>query len=111
MILSAFSPAELASIIATDNDKMLSTVKGLGKKTSQKIIVELKDKVDNILIDTTGTSTSTAPINTEVYDEATNALKLLGFNAGSVVKVVKQILQDTPDASVETVIKQALKLL
>ena len=111
MILSAFSPAELASIIATDNDKMLSTVKGLGKKTSQKIIVELKDKVDNILIDATGTSTSTAPINTEVYDEATNALKLLGFNAGSVVKVVKQILQDTPDASVETVIKQALKLL
>lgn len=111
MILSAFSPAELSGIIASNNDKLLSTVKGLGKKTSQKIIVELKDKVDTLPSGGTGVSTSTAPINTEVYNEATNALKLLGFNAGNVVKVVKQILQDTPDASVETVIKQALKLL
>ncbi len=114
MILSAFSPAELCNIIVSGNDKLLTTVKGLGKKTAQKIIVELKDKVDGYEFSGTQsaqTAASQTAINTEVYDEAVNALKMLGFSAAAVVKVVKSILTDNPDAHVETVIKKALKLL
>lgn len=113
MILSAFSPSELGNIISSNNDKMLTTVKGLGKKTAQKIIVELKDKVDGL--DLGGQSmdlgVQSSPVNTEVYNEATNALKMLGFAPPAVVKVVKTILQDSPEASVEEVIKKALKML
>lgn len=113
MILSAFSPAELCNIIATNNDRLLSTVKGLGKKTSQKIIVELRDKVDGLEYGSANSDSSTSQpnINAEVYDEAVNALKLLGFNAAAVVKAVKSILQDSPDDTVEKVIKKALKML
>lgn len=114
MILSAFSPSELCNIIVSGNDKLLTTVKGLGKKTAQKIIVELKDKVDGY--EFSGSQASPVAVqqpafNSEVYDEAVNALKMLGFGAAAVVKVVKSILTDEPDAHVETVIKKALKLL
>ena len=112
MILSAFSPAELASIISTGNDRLLTTVKGLGKKTAQKIIVELKDKVDALEFSGSSSTAAQQPVlNQEVYDEAVNALKLLGFNAPAVVKAVKSILQDSPNDSVEAVIKKALKML
>ena len=89
-------------------------MKGLGKKTAQKIIVELKDKVDGY--EFSGSQSSPVAVqqpafNSEVYDEAVNALKMLGFGAAAVVKVVKSILTDEPDAHVETVIKKALKLL
>ena len=114
MILSAFSPSELCNIIVSGNDKLLTTVKGLGKKTAQKIIVELKDKVDGY--EFSGSQSSPVAVqhpafNSEVYDEAVNALKMLGFGAAAVVKVVKSILTDEPDAHVETVIKKSLKLL
>lgn len=113
MILSAFSPAELCNIIASGNDRLLTTVKGLGKKTAQKVIVELKDKVDvyDYTTEVSASGTKQVAINSVVYDEAVNALKLLGFAAVAVVKVVKQILTDSPDDTVETVIKKALKML
>lgn len=113
MILSAFSPSELCNIIASGNDRLLTTVKGLGKKTAQKVIVELKDKVDayEYATDNTSSQAQQVAINSIIYDEAVNALKLLGFSAASVVKTVKSILTDSPDDSVETVIKKALKML
>lgn len=113
MILSAFSPSELCNIIASGNDRLLTTVKGLGKKTAQKVIVELKDKVDayEYATDNTSSQAQQVAINSIIYDEAINALKLLGFSAASVVKTVKSILTDSPDDSVETVIKKALKML
>lgn len=113
MILSAFSTSELCNIIASGNDRLLTTVKGLGKKTAQKVIVELKDKVDayEYATDNTSSQAQQVAINSIIYDEAINALKLLGFSAASVVKTVKSILTDSPDDSVETVIKKALKML
>jgi len=112
-ILSAFSPAELCTLISEENARVLKSVKGLGPKTAQRIIVELKDKVASIGITpsaTTGTDTVTMA-NKEVYEEAIEALKMLGFSPAPVTKVVRAILKDDPTLAVEKVIKQALKML
>jgi len=113
-ILSAFTPAELCDLILNGNDKMLKTVKGLGAKSSQRIIVELKDKVTTLGIvpetvkDTEGPASS---INQQVYIDATEALKALGYPPAPVAKVVKAVLKDEPHATVEIVIKRAFKML
>ncbi len=114
MILSSFSVPELCSIIMDGNDRILATVKGLGKKSAQKIILETKDKVATLGYDsipTTGGSSQQAIVNKEVHDEAVEALKALGFPPAPVSKTVKAILKDEPDATVERVIKLALKAL
>ena len=113
-ILSAYSPAELCDIIINGNDKLLKTVKGLGAKTAQRIIVELRDKVATLGITPTAaaTSDSAAPaINQQVHDDAVEALKALGYPPAPVAKVVRAILKDEPSASVELVIKRAFKML
>lgn len=115
-ILSSFSPSELCNIMYEGNDRLLSTVKGLGKKTAQKIILELKDKVASLGIEassqpTNGSNQAPANINKEVYDEAIEALKMLGFPPAPTAKAVRSILTEEPDAPVERVIKLALKML
>lgn len=118
MIMSAYSAAEIRQIIATGNAKALSQVKGLGPKTAQRIIVDLKDKV--LKIDVDGEGASAAPVasnlfgepeESEVKTEAVSALSMLGFAAAASGKVVDKILKAEPDASVEKVIKLALKML
>lgn len=114
MILSAYSPAELCDIILTGNDKLLKTVKGLGAKTAQRIIVELRDKVSQLGIApaTAATSEDAAPaINQQVHDDAVEALRALGYPPAPVAKVVRAILKDDPSATVERVIKMAFKML
>ena len=114
MILSAYSPSELCDIILNGNDKLLKTVKGLGAKTAQRIIVELRDKVVQLGITPTAAATSddAAPaINQQVHDDAVEALRALGYPPAPVAKVVRAILKDDPSASVERVIKMAFKML
>ena len=114
MVLSSFSVAEVVGIITDGNDRLLSTVKGLGKKTAQKIILELKDKVPALGVEgqsAAGEAEKTVSYNKEVHDEAVEALKMLGFPPAPTSKVVKAILADEPDAKVERVIKLALKSL
>ena len=114
MILSAMSPADLVNIISTGNEKALKGVKGIGLKTAQRIIVDLRDKMAaSGLINDLGTeSVAAAPgVNTEVRDEAVGALTMLGFSPAPSAKVVTEILQGMPDMPVEQVIKQALKLI
>ncbi|MBO4565068.1 MAG: Holliday junction branch migration protein RuvA [Bacteroidaceae bacterium] len=114
MILSSFSVSEMAAIITENNDRLLATVKGLGKKTAQKIILELKDKVAALGIEPQsvgGDAPTASPINKEVHDEAVEALKMLGFPPAPTSKVVKAILAEEPEAPVERVIKLALKAL
>lgn len=114
MILSAYSPAELCDIILTGNDKLLKTVKGLGAKTAQRIIVELRDKVSQLGIAPAAAATSedAAPaINQQVHDDAVEALRALGYPPAPVAKVVRAILKDDPSATVERVIKMAFKML
>lgn len=113
-ILSAFTPAELCDVILNGNDKVLKTVKGLGAKTSQRIIVELKDKVASLGIvpqAVEGGEAAAPSVNQEVYNDATEALKALGYPPAPVAKVVKAVLKDDPSATVELVIKRAFKML
>lgn len=112
MILSALSPSELCNVISSGNDKLLKTVKGIGLKTAQRIIVDLKDKITSTGIDTAAPVTSViASANTEVYEEAVAALTMLGFAQAPSQKVVGLLLKEEPDLPVEKVIKLALKRL
>ena len=111
MILSALSPAELCNVISSGNDKLLKTVKGIGLKTAQRIIVDLKDKIVAVGIDGAGGTVASvaSAADAEVYEEAVAALTMLGFAAAPSQKVVVAILQEEPGAAVEKVIKLALK--
>lgn len=112
MILSALSPSELCNVISSGNDKLLKTVKGIGLKTAQRIIVDLKDKIASTGIDTAAPVTPViAAANTEVYEEAVAALTMLGFAQAPSQKVVGLLLKEEPDLPVEKVIKLALKRL
>lgn len=112
MILSALSPRELCNVISTGNDKLLKTVKGIGLKTAQRIIVDLKDKIASTDMEETGTVTSVRiTVNSEIYEEAVAALVMLGFAQAPSQKAVINILKAEPDATVEQVIKLALKML
>ena len=107
MILSAFTVADLQGVIATGNVNMLKAVKGIGIKTAQRIIVDLKDKInqgDNPLI-------LQLENNSEAYDEAVSALIMLGFPKAAVQKTVGKLLKDSPVETAESLIKKALKLL
>ena len=113
MILSALSPSELINVISNENANLLKSVKGIGLKTAQRIIVELKDKMKtgSVAAATAGMSTLITPESTQVQDEAVSALTMLGFPQAASQKVVLAILKEDPDAQVEQVIKLALKRL
>ena len=112
MILSSMTVSELAGIISEGNDKMLKSVKGIGPKAAQRIIVDLRDKIGSLGIESASPQTSAAPlVNKEVMDEAVAALTMLGFSPAPAHKVVQKILTDEPNAPVERVIKLALKML
>ncbi len=122
MIMSAYSAAEIRQIIATGNARALSQVKGLGPKTAQRIIVDLKDKVLKIDLGSqvsqgsledaaSGYSLEVQGEDSAVKQEAVSALVMLGFAAAASGKVVDKILKAAPESSVEQVIKQALKML
>ena len=112
MILSALSPNELINVISNENANLLKSVKGIGLKTAQRIIVDLKDKIKTGAVAAASTTgTVTLPANSEVMDEAVAALTMLGFAQGPSQKVVIGILKEEPSAPVEQVIKLALKRL
>ena len=118
MIMSAYSAGEIRQIIATGNSRALAQVKGLGPKTAQRIIVDLKDKVLKVEIDSQEVGAKNqdgllipAEVNSEIKQEAVSALTMLGFATAASGKVVDKILKADPSVSVEQVIKQALKML
>ena len=115
MILSALSPSELVSVISAENANLLKTVKGIGLKTAQRLIVELKDKIKTVGMAAVGGTTSAGMLlqsaNAEVQEEAVAALTMLGFAAAPSQKVVLADLKEEPEAPVEKVIKLALKRL
>lgn len=111
MILSSASPSELCNAISTSNERVLKSVKGIGLKTAQRIIVDLKDKILSLGIAqevAAGTATdSTIPV--DVRDEAVAALTMLGFSPAPTANVVTAILTDDATLAVEQVVKLALK--
>ena len=112
MILSALSPAELCNVISSGNDKLLKSVKGIGLKTAQRIIVDLKDKIASTGMETvSGSISALSPAHSEIHDEAVAALTMLGFAQAPSQKGVAAILKEDSKLSVENVIKLALKRL
>lgn len=111
MILSAAPPAELAGAISSGNERLLKGVKGIGLKTAQRIIVDLKDKILSLGIaqEVSAGSAADSTIPSDVRDEAVAALTMLGFSLAPTAKVVTAILTDDPSLPVEQVVKLALK--
>ncbi|MEG1611220.1 MAG: Holliday junction branch migration protein RuvA [Alistipes sp.] len=106
MILSTYSPRELQSIIATENAVLLKNVKGLGLKTSQKIIVELSGKMAGLgLVD----ATQPATVRNEVSEETLAALMMLGFPRAAADKAVSAVFKENPSVKVEEAVRMALK--
>ena len=110
MILSTYSPKELQGIIGSGNAVLLKNVKGLGLKTAQKIIVELNGKLTTIGAETDLGGMPLAPENTSA-EEALAALVMLGFTRAAADKVLRQLQREAPAASVEELIRMALKRL
>ena len=107
MILSSLSTSELENVIASNNESMLKNVKGIGAKTAQRIIVDLKDKIKTVSVTLDNNNMSA----NETSEEAIAALMMLGFPRNVSKKSVDSILKDNPLLKVEQVIKQALKML
>ena len=110
-ILSAFTVNELCEAIFTENEAAIKSVKGIGLKTAQRIIIDLKDKIKGIgNVAPTASAAAVTP-NNDVIDGAVSALIMLGFPAAATNKVVQAIIKSEPAATVEQVIKLALKQL
>ena len=110
MVLSSLSPEELRNIILSEDVNRLKSVKGIGLKTAQRLVLELKDKVFK------GESASTEQLfgrtdSGAAAEEASTALQMLGFSKPNVQKAIQAILKQFPGASVEEIIKAALKRL
>jgi Holliday junction DNA helicase RuvA len=109
MVLSSLALHELENSIATGNASALKTIKGIGSKTAERIIIDLKDKVKP------GTgpdeSANSLGLTSETAQEAISALTMLGFNRPASQKVVTKLVKENPDLAIEQIIKNALKLL
>lgn len=105
MILSSLLPDEVENAIRSENIALLKGVKGIGAKTAQRIVVDLKDKVG------LGSESGAVTAPSSSREEAIAALEILGFNRKAIEKVVSAHLAQTPDATVENIIKNALQKL
>lgn len=106
MMLSSLSPGEIRKAILEENVHLLKSIKGIGAKTAQRIIIDLKDKIgkspasDKILMTTT---------DNKIREEALSALMMLGFPRKSVETELDKIIKNNPGLAVEQMIKMALK--
>lgn len=107
MMLSSLSPIEVANAIAGENIKALQNIKGIGSKTAQRVIIELKDKALKIQ----GAEQNNLPQYNTSLDEALSALVMLGFQKALAEKALKNIASENKDLLVEELIKKALKVL
>ena len=107
LILSSLTVNELSNAIANDDVKTIQSVKGIGAKTAQRIVIDLKDKLKK---NDLPTEIFAAPNNT-IKTEALSALTILGFGKAAVDKTLDKLLKQMPDATVEMLIKEALKIL
>ena len=109
MMLSGLKPREISDAITQGNTTLLSTVKGIGKKTAERLILELRDKMGKKVLEPGGTTSSPKPISLE--DDAVQALMALGIARPAAENVVKKHILSNPELSLEEIIKQSLKNL
>jgi Holliday junction DNA helicase RuvA len=107
-MLSSLTPDQIISAISNGDAPLIQSIKGIGLKTSQRVIIELKDKVLKIYDLDDQISVQN---NNTTKDEALSALEVLGINKKSSEKLIDKIIIDSPEASVEFIIKEALKNL
>jgi Holliday junction DNA helicase RuvA len=107
IMLSSLTPSEVATAITTDDLNRIKSVKGIGLKTAQRILVDLKDKVGKDLVD----GDTLLSVGNVAREESLSALVMLGFVKANVEKVLDSILKDDPELKVEGIIKAALKRL
>ncbi len=109
MMLSSLSSEEIRSAIISEDINRIKSIKGIGLKTAQRLVIELKDKI----VKGGGADTPIMfdKVDYALVDEATTALVLLGFARANVNKVVSSIIKETPNANIETIIKIALARL
>ena len=109
MMLSTLTSEEIRQAILSEDIHKIKSVKGIGLKSAQRLVLELKDKIVK------GAGTADTPLfksdNSALVDEATTALVMLGFSKANIAKVMPTILKDNPNAKVEDIIKAALKRL
>ena len=105
MMLSSHKPEELRQAILSENVGLLKNIKGIGIKTAQKVIIDLKDKIGKI----SGSDSLFRLGENPVRSEAIAALEMLGFNKKAVEKLIDQVLTEQPSIAVENLIKLALK--
>ena len=106
-MLSSLTPNQVKEGIASGDVTLIQSIKGIGAKTAQRVIIDLKDKVLKVY----GIEELSVATNNTNKNEALSALDVLGFNKKQSQKVIDKILQNQPDASVEHIIKEALKNL
>lgn len=110
VILSSLSVAELKDAISTNNVAIIQRVKGIGSKTAQRIIVDLRDKIGKTAAADELPTSAISTLSTE-KTEAISALVMLGFQQNATAKVVDKIVKEHPNLSLEQIIKLALKML
>ena len=106
MMLSSLTPTEIVSAIMTENVQVIQSIKGIGLKTSQRVILELKDKVLSL----EGSEQQELNLNNE-SSEAASALGVLGYSQKQTSKILSKIITENPGINVETLIKKALNKL
>lgn len=107
LILSSLTVDELSTAIAGEDIRTIQAVKGIGSKTAQRLVVDLKDKVKK----TEYSEVFAEPVNNTVKNEALTALVILGFSKNAASKALDKLLKQSPDTPVEVLIREALKLL
>ena len=107
MILSSLAPNELKKVIVNEDVNSLKSVKGIGLKSAQRIIIDLKDKMDIDIIN----SSNLSSLNNSIKQESLYALEKLGFSVKKMQPIIDKIIYENPDLSVEEVIKRALKAI
>ena len=109
MMLSSLSADEIRQAILAEDINRIKSVKGIGLKSAQRLILELKDKI--VKGEGSDTQIFVKSSNSALADEATTALTMLGFSKANIAKVLPSIMKEHPDAKVEEIIKDALKRL
>ncbi len=108
-ILSAIPASELASVITSGDVRKLKNVKGIGTKTAERIIVDLRDKINST--ETTLLKQQSAEKESEIFEEALTALTILGYTRQQSQKTLLKIFDAEPDVKLETAIRKALAMM